>query len=76
MDEKIAVAGTAPTSSSISFNPEYLKTSEGVLKIVQFLFGLVCWSLVASVGVVLFCNNLSAYQFVMFVGVTSWILTQ
>ena len=72
MDEKTSTINPQVTGTSVRFTPEYLKCPEGVLKMFQILFGLVVWALTASEGGQ--CN-LGSYQFMMFVGVTSWIMT-
>ncbi|XP_076816687.1 plasmolipin-like isoform X2 [Clavelina lepadiformis] len=74
MDEKTPTVAASYGSQAVSFNKDYLLSAPGVMKLGELIFGLLCWALVAAVYLNPFINT-PAYQFVLFVSVTSWILT-
>jgi len=74
--ESVTAAAAASSSSSVSLNINYLTSPGGILKIMEFVFGLICWAPIAAI-IKPSCHvsQCSAYQFVMFVSITAWILT-
>lgn len=68
------MTSTPAATTSVSFNLNYVTSVPGILKIAEMVLGLICWAIIASAGT-FFLNNSPAHQFVMFVAVTSWILT-
>ena len=73
MEETTTTTTTVTSSTTvITCNTSYLLSVPGILKIAEVILGLLCWALIASVGGTAFSRP---HQFVMFVAVTSWILT-
>ena len=60
------------TTTSIVCDVTYITSLPGILRILELVFGLLCWALIASTSASLYS---SAFRFVMFVAVTSWLLT-
>uniref|UniRef100_H2Z5Y0 MARVEL domain-containing protein n=1 Tax=Ciona savignyi TaxID=51511 RepID=H2Z5Y0_CIOSA len=63
---------TTTHTTSVSVNVNYATSPLGILRICEIILGLICWAIIASLPGL---NWSSPYQFVMFVAVTSWILT-
>ena len=66
----ITNAATTPRTTEFVFNPRYLMTPTGILRIIELVFGLICWALVAEIS-----PYSAPHQYVMFATVTPWILT-
>ncbi|XP_076816619.1 MARVEL domain-containing protein 1-like [Clavelina lepadiformis] len=65
-------AATTGRTSSVSFNLNYVTSIPGVLTILELVFGLICWALLASFP---FSTFFAGFQFALFVTITSWLLT-
>ncbi|XP_078482241.1 MARVEL domain-containing protein 1 [Ciona intestinalis] len=63
---------TTTHTTTVSMNVNYVTSPLGILRICEMVLGLICWAIVASIP---WLNHSPPWQFVMFVAVTSWIMT-
>ena len=61
---------SATSTTEVNFNVRYLATPSGILRIVELLFGLLCWALTAEIS-----PWSPPHQYVMFASVTPWIIS-
>jgi len=63
---------TTTTTETVTCNVGYIKSLPGILRLLELVLGLLCWALISSTYIAIIS---SAHRFVMFVTVTSWVLT-
>lgn len=66
-------AATTTRSAFITINMTFISSISCALYMVEFVFGLICWSIIASASTARYRSSSAVY--VLFTGVTSWLLT-
>ncbi|XP_043922576.1 CKLF-like MARVEL transmembrane domain-containing protein 8 [Protopterus annectens] len=62
---------SAPTTTTVGYDKNFLRTPPGVLIVAEIIFGLLVWALIAGTSYF----RISAFGWVLFVAVFYWILT-